>query len=95
MVVCARKQSRFSHQMCCACAQFKGGVWFGGAEYGVCVCVLMDVFEKEFARTAVSRGPAHRQSRQSPTLLTTEVLGMRYLKTLHGLTEMLQSSVMP
>tara|TARA_B110001454_G_scaffold68709_1_gene67110 strand:- start:3910 stop:4077 length:168 start_codon:yes stop_codon:yes gene_type:complete len=55
----------------------------------------MDVFEKEFARTAVSRGPAHRQSRQSPTLLTTEVLGMRYLKTLHGLTEMLQSSVMP
>ena len=59
------------------------------------MCVLMDVFEKESERTAVSLGPAHRQSRQSPTLLTTEVLGMRYLKTLHGFTEMLQSSVMP
>jgi len=43
-------------------------------------------FENEW-RTAVNLHPQQQKSWQSPTLLTTEVLGMRYLRWLAGLTD--------
>ena len=67
------KQSAFIHQIHCACAQWERERDAGAAR-GICVA----------ARTAVSRHPQQKKSLQSPTLFTTLVCGMRYLRRESG-----------